>query len=350
MNFLEELLQTAVKENASDLHLIAGESPLLRIGGHLETMRVNPINPEQIEKALISLLNPMQKEQLEKEMELSFSAYFPGVGRFRVSLYHSKGNLEGTIRIIGDRLKSLEELRLPDFVEEAAHYPNGMVLVTGPTGAGKTTTLNVMIDIINRFRRAKVLTVEDPIEYYHSNKKSIIVQKEVLADTRSFESALYHALREDPDVIVIGEMRNLETIRTALIAAETGHLVLATLHTADATQTIDRIIDVFPPHHQQQVRVQLAYTLKGVISQRLLPMTDTKNRILAHEILRANSAVRNCIRENKSQNIPNVIQTHFGEGMILMDYVIKDLYLEGLISYDTAIQNLANKKLLKSGY
>ncbi len=347
MNKFEVLLEKAVQEDASDLHLICGLRPMLRIGGELYPMKENELEPEEISKMVDSILNPFQKEKFKKELQLSFSIYFPGLGRFRVSVYKAKGNIEMAIRIIGERLKSKVELRLPDYIDEIAHFPNGLILVTGPTGAGKTTTLNIIIDIINNDRSAKILTIEDPIEYYHSHKKSLIVQKEVLIDTPSFDMALFHALREDPDVIVIGEMRNLETIQTALTAAETGHLVLATLHTADATQTIQRIVDVFPPHQQSQVRIQLAYTLRGVLSQRLLPVVGEKKRVLAHEILKNNAAVRNCIRENKPSSIRNIIQTHYRDGMILMDSVIKELYQEGIISYDTALINVVNEKLIK---
>ncbi|MDD3625719.1 MAG: PilT/PilU family type 4a pilus ATPase [bacterium] len=347
MRTLEKLLEKALQENASDLHMVSGKRPFLRIGRELYPMNEEPLDPKEIQDIAFSIMNHHQKEKFDEELNLSFSMYFIGLGRFRISVYRAKGNIEMAIRIVGEKLKTMEELRLPKYIEEVAHYPNGMVLVTGPTGAGKTTTLNIIIDIINSYRSAKILTIEDPIEFYHDHKKSIIVQKEVLLDTPSFEKALYHALREDPDVIVIGEMRDLETIRTALIASETGHLVFATLHTTDATQTVQRIVDVFPPFQQNQVRVQLASTLRGVISQRLLPQIGGKKQVLAYEILKNNNAVKNCIRENKIQSIFNVMQTNYNEGMILMDSVIKELYIQGVISYDTAISNVTNQKVIK---
>ncbi|HDS09897.1 MAG TPA: PilT/PilU family type 4a pilus ATPase [Firmicutes bacterium] len=347
MKKLELLLEKALQENASDLHLVSGKRPFLRIGRELYPMKEEPLEAKEIQDIAFSIMNHHQKEKFDEELNLSFSMYFIGLGRFRISVYKAKGNIEMAIRVVGERIKSIEELRLPKYIEEVAHYSTGLVLVTGPTGAGKTTTLNVIIDIINSYRSAKILTIEDPVEFYHDHKKSIIVQKEVLLDTPSFDKALYHALREDPDVIVIGELRDLETIKTALIAAETGHLVFATLHTTDTTQTVQRIVDVFPPFQQNQVRVQLALTLRGVISQRLLPQIEEKKQVLVYEILKNNNAVKNCIRENKIQSIFNVIQTNYNEGMILMDSVIKDLYTEGMISYDVAISNLTNPKAIR---
>ncbi|MDD2731425.1 MAG: PilT/PilU family type 4a pilus ATPase, partial [Candidatus Portnoybacteria bacterium] len=262
-------------------------------------------------------------------------------------IYMHKGSVGGAFRIVPPALKSIEELGLPIVTEELALKPNGLVLVTGATGMGKTTPLNVMIDLINREKRARIITIEDPIEFVHSHKRSIIIQREIETDTQSFYKALIYSLRQDPNVLCIGEMRDLETISTALTAAETGHLVLSTLHTSDASQTIDRIIDIFPPHQQNQVRSQLANCLQGIICQSLIPKVGEAGRALAVEVLVANTAVRNLIRENKAMLIANVIATGSEQGMIEMDKSLKNLYENGVISYEAALSRSRNQENLR---
>jgi twitching motility protein PilT len=265
-----------------------------------------------------------------------------GLGRFRVNVHMQRGSVEAAFRLVPMNIRPLEELGLPPIVSELTRKPNGLVLVTGPTGVGKTTTLAAMVDEINRERSQLIIVIEDPIEYLHTNRCSIIKQREVYSDTQSFSNALVRALRQDPDVIVVGEMRDLETISTALTAAETGHLVLATLHTPDATQTTDRILDVFPPHQQQQIKIQLADCLQGVISQQLLSRADRPGRVLAYEIMIATAAVRTLIREHATEQFLTVLQTGRQYGMCTMDAKIKELYDQGFISLDTAISHVKN--------
>ncbi len=351
---IRKLLEIAVESNASDLHIVCGSPPTLRIDGELLPMEMDALTKEQTKEMLYSILNKVQAAKFERDWELDFSIAMPGISRFRVNMYISKDNIEGAFRIVGLRIKSTEELGLPTIIPEFCRKRSGMVLVTGPTGVGKTTTMNAMIDIINRERSDRVIIIEDPIEYIHEHKKSVIIQREVYSDTKSFANALVHTLRQDPDVICVGEMRDLETISTALTAAETGHLVLATLHTPDASQTIDRIIDVFPPHSQQQIRMVLANALEGIVSQQLLPRIDGKGRVLAAEILVASPAMRNIIREAKTEQIPTVMQTSLDMGMQLMDTSLKELYSKGVISYETAlsrVKDISHFKalLMKSG-
>ncbi len=351
---IRKLLEIAVESNASDLHLVCGSPPTLRIDGELLPMEMEPLTGEQTKEMVYSILNEVQMAKFEKEWELDFSIALQGISRFRVNIYISKDNIEAAFRVVGLRIKSPEELGLPSVIPEFCRKRSGMILVTGPTGVGKTTTMNAMIDIINRERSDRVIIIEDPIEYIHEHKKSVIIQREVYSDTKTFARALVHTLRQDPDVICVGEMRDLETIQTALTAAETGHLVLATLHTPDAIQTIDRIIDVFPPHAQQQIRLVLANALEGIISQQLLPRIDGKGRVLATEILVATPALRNIIREAKTEQIPTVMQTSMDMGMLLMDTSLKELYSKGVISYETAISRVKDIShfkalLMKSG-
>lgn len=334
---LVDLLKVAVAQRASDLHLIAGVPPVLRIDGEIVITEFEPLTPERTEELIFGILPPEKKQILLDELQLCYSIKIPDVGYFRTSVYYEQGTIGAAIRVGMTEIKSLEELGLPPIVAELTRRPSGLILITGPTGSGKTTTLNSMIDLINRERRCKIIMVEDPIEYVHSNKRSIIVQQEVYTDTRSFSRALVHILRQDPNVIGVGEMRDLETISTALTAAETGHLVISTLHTPDAPQTIDRIIDVFPPAQQTQVRMQLANSLEAVISQQLLPRVDRPGRVLATEVMIANAAVRNIIRENKVASLHNVIATGQREGMQTMDSCLKNLYQRGIITYDTAV-------------
>ncbi|MCM8792219.1 MAG: type IV pilus twitching motility protein PilT [Candidatus Omnitrophica bacterium] len=334
---LKELLSLCIKEQASDLHLTESEPPILRIDGKLIRTDYPILTREDTKRLIYSILTAVQKETFERDRELDFSLALVGMDRFRVNVHLQKGSVEAAFRRVPLRIPSLEELGLPPIVKELARKPNGLVLVTGPTGMGKTTTLAAMIDLINTERECLVVCIEDPIEFIHKNKKSIIKQREVYSDTNSFAEALKRVLRQDPNVIVVGEMRDLETISTALTAAETGHLVLATLHTPDAPQTIERIIDVFPPYQQQQVRLQLADSLQAVISQLLLPSIAGKGRVLATEVMVATSGIRNLIREQEIEQIPTLIQTGAQYGMKTMDKSLKELYQQGRISLDVAL-------------
>jgi twitching motility protein PilT len=337
---LADLLRAAIDREASDLHLIAGVPLILRVHGDIIVTDTDPLTPEQVEAIILQDVPAEKREVLERDLQLCHSITLPDVGYFRITIYYERGTLGASVRVGLTRIRDLQELGLPTAVNELARKPSGLILVTGPTGMGKTTTLNSMIDQINRERRCKIIMVEDPIEYVHSNKRSIVVQQEVHTDTRSFASALVHILRQDPDVIGVGEMRDLETIATALTAAETGHLVISTLHTPDAPQTIDRIIDVFPPGKQNQARMQLANSLLAVISQRLLPKVDRNGRVLATELMVANAAVRTMIRENKIPALYNVIETGSTLGMQSMDRCLKDLYHTGVITYDMALTHV----------
>ena len=333
---LGRLLEEAVGRGASDLHLTAGVPPLFRIDGHLRISDHPPLNRETMQRMVFSILNDHQVREFEERWELDCSTEVEGIGRFRVNVHRQRGSVEAAFRIVNEVIKPLKELGIPKVVEELSRRNNGLLLITGPTGSGKTTTMAAIIDQINRERRCMIVTIEDPIEYIHRPFKSVIKQREVHFDTHSFNDALRHVLRQDPDVICIGEMRDLETISTALTAAETGHFVLATIHTPDAAQTIDRVIDVFPPHQQQQIRMQLASALVGIVAQQLVPLAGQGGRALAVEILVANSAVRKIIRTAKHEQLTSVMQTSSDLGMTTMDKSLKNLYQLGLISYDDA--------------
>ncbi|MCP4649985.1 MAG: type IV pilus twitching motility protein PilT [PVC group bacterium] len=351
---IQSLLKLAVEKNASDLHLVVGSPPTLRIDGELETLEMDVLTPDESKKMIYSILTQPETEKFEQDWELDFSIAVPDLSRFRVNIYRSKNFIEAAFRVVGLRIKPPEELGLPLVIAEFCRKLSGLILVTGPTGVGKTTTMNAMIDLINRERSCRIIIIEDPIEYIHEHKKSVIIQREVYQDTKSFAKALVHTLRQDPNVICVGEMRDLETIQTALTAAETGHLVLATLHTPDAVQTIDRIIDVFPSHAQEQIRIVLASCLQGIISQQLLTRIDGVGRVLATEVLIATPALRNVVREAKTEQIPTIIQTGADMGMQLMDTSLKDLYAKGVISYETALNRVKDIQhfktlLMKSG-
>ena len=333
---IRALFELAVRQRASDLHLTEGLPPILRVEGALTPTTLPPLSRESTKRLVYSLLTNRQKAQFEREQELDISIDVQGLGRFRVNVHMQRGSVEAALRLVPLQVRTLEELGLPLVVADLARKPNGLVLVTGPTGVGKTTTLAAMVDLINTERSALIVIIEDPIEYVHVNKRSLIKQREVYSDTKSFAAALIHALRQDPNVIVVGELRDLETISTALTAAETGHLVLATLHTPDAPQTVDRILDVFPPYQQQQVKVQLADCLQGIVSQQLLPRLDGQGRVVACEVLIANSAIRHLIREHATGQMPTVMQTGAHLGMCTMDHALKSLYLKGLISDEVA--------------
>lgn len=333
-----DLLSEAVERRASDLHLTQNAPPILRIDGELEVMDLPALTAADTQRMVYSLLNDTQKAVFEEKWELDLSVEVASLGRFRVNVHKQRGAVEAAFRIVQENIRTLRQLGLPPVSEEIARRASGLVLVTGPTGSGKTTTLAAMINQINNEQHRMIICVEDPIEYIHKNRKSIIKQREVSSDTKSFQEALRHVLRQDPDVVVIGEMRDLETIATALTAAETGHLVLATLHTPDAVQTVDRIIDVFPPHQQQQVRIQLAGTLQAIIAQQLIPIPGGRGRVLACEILLATVGVRNVIRNAKTEQLYTIMQTNSEIGMVTMDKSLKTLYEQGLISFDEAIR------------
>ena len=339
---LKELLKLSIQQKASDLHLTENSPPILRIDGKLVLTNEKPLIKEELKKSIYAILSDNQKEKFERDKELDFSLALEGMERFRVNVHIQKGSVEAAFRRIPQYVPSIHDLGLPPAIMDFARRPSGLVLITGPTGSGKTTTLASMIEVINQERACMIMCIEDPIEYVHKNKKAVIKQREVYSDTHSFAEALKRCLRQDPDVIIVGEMRDLETISTALTAAETGHLVLATLHTPDAPQTIERIIDVFPSHQQQQVRLQLSACLQGVASQILLPRASGEGRVLASEILVVTPAIRNLIRERSVEQIPTSIQTGIQYGMHTMDMSLKLLYEEGIVTYEDAYAQVKN--------
>ncbi|MCB2154756.1 type IV pilus twitching motility protein PilT [bacterium] len=334
---LVSLLNQAVERGASDLHLSRGVPPTLRLDGYLVPLNYPPLTKAACEQLILTQLTPVQRQKFDETWELDLSLDLPDVGRYRVNVHRQRGGVEAAFRVVNDIIQPIRKLGLPGVVEEIARKHQGLALVTGPTGSGKSTTMAAIVDQINNERQCMVVTIEDPIEYVHSNKRSIIKQREVTSDTRSFSAALRHVLRQDPDVIVIGEMRDLETIQTALIAAETGHLVFATLHTPDASQTIDRMIDVFPPHQQEQTRIQVANTIIAIVAQQLLPVPGNRGRVVATEILIANSAVRKIVRTGKTEQLFSTMQTGWEQGMVTMDKSLKTLYQQGLISFEDAV-------------
>jgi twitching motility protein PilT len=335
-----------VREKASDLLIGAGAPPMLRINGELLRTQGESLTAEESKKLVYSLLTPEQKEKFEEEKELDFSLAAGRKHRFRVNVYMQKQAVTAALRPIPDKIPRWQELGLPEYVQEIAMAKQGLVLVTGPTGHGKTSTQAAIIDIVNENRPCHVITVEDPIEFVHTHKQSIVDQREVGEDTLGFVHALKYVLRQDPDVILIGEMRDLDTIQSALRAAETGHLVLATLHTNDAIQSVDRIIDVFPAGNQAQIRFQLSMVLLAVLSQRLLPREDEDGRVLAIELLKNNTAIANLIREGKTHQVYSVMETAKQGDMTTMDRSIKDLYDDGIISYEEAVAHMRDPKEL----
>jgi twitching motility protein PilT len=315
-----ELLGKLLDANGSDLHLTAGTPPVVRVHGDLERLEDYPaLTPRALQGMIYAILPQKMRERFEQELELDMSYSFPGRARFRVNVFMQRDAVGAVFRVIPFEIKAIEELGLPPVVADLARFPRGFVVVTGPTGSGKSTTLASMVDVVNTERAGHIMTVEDPIEFLHRHKTCIVNQREIGADTHGFGQALKHVLRQDPDVILVGEMRDLETIGTAITAAETGHLVFATLHTQDAPQTIDRIIDVFPPHQQQQVRVQLSTTLQGVVTQQLIPTADGLGRAVACEVMIATPAIRNLIREGKTHQIYSAMQAGGRFGMQTMD-------------------------------
>ncbi|HSW89763.1 MAG TPA: type IV pilus twitching motility protein PilT [Patescibacteria group bacterium] len=342
MATIEELLALCVSQDSSDLHLVPGTPPYLRIHGELKVVEGEPvIDQKRAEDLLYPLLSQELRDQLLVNKEVDFSYQFKDLGRFRINAYFHKGMLAAAMRLIPTKIKTIEELHLPQIFHEFAKYTQGFVLVTGPTGQGKSSTLAAVIDEINQNRAEHILTIEDPIEYIYTPKKSIISQRELHADTHSWEVALKSALREDPNVVLVGEMRDYETIAAALTVAETGHLVFATLHTNSASQTVDRIIDVFPEHQQGQIRMQLSSTLAGIVSQRLLPSLKG-GRIAAVDVMLATSAVKNIIREGKTYQLDNVISTSSELGMISLESSLAKLVNNGDVSYQKAKEHALN--------
>jgi twitching motility protein PilT len=342
------VLTEMVEARASDVHLTPGFPPAIRIRGRITPMEGYPeLSPQDTREIVYSFLNDSQRKKFENNLQLDLAYAIPGVARFRVNCYFQRGAISSAFRLIPNEIKSLDSLGLPLVLEEFTRKPRGFVLVTGPTGSGKTTSLASMVDLINEERQEHILTIEDPIEFLHAHRNCIVNQREVGADAVDFASALKSALREDPDVILVGEMRDLETISTALTAAETGHLVFATLHTQSTAQTVDRIIDVFPPHQQQQVRMQLSIALQGIVTQQLLPTADGSGRVVACEVLVPTPAIRNLIREGKSHQIYSALQTSGAVGMQTMDSHLAQLVRMGKITRSLAEQRASIPEELK---
>ncbi len=335
---LHQLLKAMIDKEASDLHITAGSPPQLRIDGELIPLKLPPLTPTETKQQIYSVLNDAQKVRFEKEQELDFSFGVKNLARFRANVFQQRGAVAAAIRQIPFRIRSFQELGLPPVVAELCRKPRGLVLVTGPTGSGKSTTLAAMLDLINTETRGHIITVEDPIEYLHPHKGCVVNQREVGADTSSFKKALKYILRQDPDVVLIGEMRDLETIEAALTTAETGHLAFATLHTNSAAQTINRVIDVFPPHQQSQVRAQLSFVLEGVLCQQLIPRATGSGRVMAMEIMVPNAAIRNLIREDKVHQIYSQMQIGQSQhGMMTLNQSLANLYYNGQISLEETL-------------
>ena len=344
---IDELLEMVVENDASDLHLSVGLPPVLRIDGELKMARYDPLTAPIAQRILYDILSDDQIQRFETELELDCSYAMRRIARFRVNIYRERGNVAGAFRLIPTRIPTIQELGLPPVVEELARRRRGLLLATGPTGSGKSTSQAAIIGQINEERGEHIITIEDPIEYLHSHKKSIINQREVGEDTHSFGNALRSALREDPDVLLVGEMRDLETIQLAITAAETGHLVLATLHTNNSAESVDRAVDVFPPSQQEQIRVMLANNLLAILSQQLLPRAGQPGRIAAVEVMIANAAIRNLIRENKAFQMHSIIQTSAEQGMQTMDQALRDLQQQGLITLEVAMNRAHNPSELE---
>lgn len=349
MEFID-ILKAAVNKEASDIHLMIGKPPMVRYRGEIVPLVEFPeLTGEESKRLIYSILYDDQKQRFEENLELDCSFEVKNLSRFRVNVLMQKNGVEAVLRIISSKIPDPESLKLPSAITELADLPRGLVLVTGPTGSGKSTTLACLIQIINQKYSHHILTIEDPIEFVYEPVNSVIRQREVGQSTRSFNNALRSALRQDPDVILVGEMRDLETISLAITAAETGHLCFGTLHTTDAAQTIDRVVDVFPPSQQQQVRVQLSSVLRGVICQTLLPRQDTEGRIAAREVMIVTPAVSNLIREGKTHMIQNAIETGAKFGMITLDKALIELVKSGLISVDDACAKAHSPEVVRSG-
>ncbi|MFH0801765.1 MAG: type IV pilus twitching motility protein PilT [bacterium] len=339
---IEELLRLMVEKGASDLHLKAGSSPMLRIDGELSPAGYEIFPASTVRRLIESILTDQQKAEFVAEKELDLAYSITGLSRFRINVYLQRGTWCAAIRIVPARPFTIDELKLPSILKDLSMKPRGLVLVTGPTGSGKSTTLAAMINHINENRRCHIVTVEDPIEFLHQDKNSVICQRELGPDTHSFTNALRHVLRQDPDVVLIGELRDLETTGIAITAAETGHMVMATLHTNSAPATIDRIIDIFPPHQQAQIRMQLSVTIEGVLCQTLLPKAKGSGRVMAMELMPVTPALRNIIREGKTHQIPNLIQAGSQYGMQSLDMSLRFLLQQGLVTYEEALSKASN--------
>ena len=338
---IRRLLEKAVEEGASDIFIVAGLPITWRVNGkirHMDGDKLMPFQTENFIKEIYSLAGERSIERLEQHGDDDFSFAVPNLSRFRVNAYKQRGSLSAVVRVITFELPNPEDIGIPSKIIELGKISKGLILVTGPAGSGKSTTLACVVDAINSTQEKHIITLEDPIEYLHSHKLSMVNQREIGLDTQSYANALRAALREDPDVILVGEMRDFDTISVAITAAETGHLVLSTLHTIGAASTVDRVIDVFPPHQQQQIRVQLSNVIEAVVSQQLIPTADGRSRVAAFEVMHANHAVRNLIREGKSHQLVSVMQTNRKMGMITMDEAIQQLYMEGRITREMAIQ------------
>lgn len=345
---LEELLTLVVKRDASDLHITAGSPPRIRIDGRLMTTEHDSLNPADTQKLVYSVLDANQVARFERDLELDFSFGIEGLGRFRTNVFLQRGAVGAVMRLIPTKMRGFEELGLPRKVcEELCALPKGLVLVTGATGSGKSTTLAAMVDYINSIAQGHIVTIEDPIEYVHKNKRCLVNQREVGSDTLEFKNALRTVLRQDPNIVLIGEMRDTVTTEAALTISETGHLTFATLHTSDCVQTINRIIDIFPSYQQAQIRTQLSFTLQAVFCQQLLPRAKGKGRVLVAEIMLANPAIRALIRDNKAHQIYSVIQTSGRSGMKTMNQALYDIYRTGLITYETALSVTGDPEDLK---
>lgn len=334
---IDDLLHLMVERGASDLHLKSGSAPMIRIDGELTPATYEILTQESVRAMIESILTDEQKAKFVAEKELDLAYSVPGLSRFRVNVYMQRGSWGSAMRVIPARPLSLDELKMPPIVKDLALRPRGLCLVTGPTGSGKSTTLAAMVNHINENKRCHIVTIEDPIEFLHKDKNCVISQREVGFDTHSFAMALKHVLRQDPDVILIGEMRDLETTSISISAAETGHMVFATLHTNSAATTVDRVIDIFPPHQQQQIRMQLSVTLEGILCQTLVPKAKGGGRVMAMEIMPVVPAIRNIIREGKSHQIPNAIMSGAQFGMQSLDMALRNLYQQGLITYEDAV-------------
>lgn len=345
---IEQIMACAKDAGASDVHITVGISPKMRVNGALKVMPFPMLLPPDTARIADSMMNEKQKQCFEEKGEWDFSFSIPSMGRYRVNAFRQRGSVAMVLRLVGTIVPTPESLSLPQSVIDLYSQKRGLILVTGPTGSGKSTTLASLVGKINMELDAHIITLEDPIEYLHRHTRSIVNQREIGIDSDSYELALRSALREDPDVILVGEMRDLETISTAITAAETGHLVLSTLHTIGAAATIDRIIDVFPPHQQEQIRTQLANVLVSVVSQQLIPTVDGRGRVAAFEVMHTTPAIRNLIRENKTHQIASTIQTSRRLGMITMDDAIQELYMQGHISRDEAVNFAQDKNVMQT--
>lgn len=344
---IDELLHVVVDRNASDLHICTQSPPVIREDGKLKRLNYEPFTPQHTQRMMYDIISDENINKFETTLELDFSYTLPRRARFRVNLYKDRGAVAAAFRLIPQKIPTVRDLNLPPILESLCEKPRGLILVTGPTGSGKSTSLAAMINYININFAHHIITIEDPIEYLHTHKQCIINQREVGADTRSFNNALRASLREDPDILLVGEMRDMETISLAITAAETGHLVFATLHTNNAAESVDRMIDVFPPGQQEQIRVQLSNNLVSIISQQLLPRAGAPGRVPANEIMIASSAIRNLIREAKTHQITSMIQTSGNMGMLTMDQCLRDLYLKGFIGLEDAFSRCQNPDELR---